>query len=127
MIKVTIIGRLTADPELSNASGTNICKMNLASSTKYKNEEKTSFLRVTSFGPQAETVNRFFKKGDQIIVFGEGSQNKFTDKNGVQRESFEVRMESFTFGAKKQFTPPEQTAPQQDNYNMAPDFADIPF
>ena len=66
--KTRILGNLTRDPEIHyTAKGNAIAKLGIAVSRKWKSDsgmqEKTTFIDVTAFGKQAETVSQYLKKG----------------------------------------------------------------
>ena len=65
--RVVLTGDLTADPDLRRLqSGTDVCKLRVASNTRRKNsagdwEDKPHFFDVTVWGVQG--ANRFLTKG----------------------------------------------------------------
>src|SRR5689334_22301581 len=68
MNKVTLMGRLTKDPELwyTNATGKAVSNFTLAVTRRYgssENEKVTDFLPVVSWGKLAEFCSEYFKKG----------------------------------------------------------------
>lgn len=71
---VTLIGRLTADPELKFfSSGTAISKGTVAIDRSYKkdNQTVTDFIPVEVWGKQAEYFATCFQKGYLIAVSGQ--------------------------------------------------------
>lgn len=82
----TLIGRLTADPEISYTSNTNTCvaKFSLAVDRPRRNGEVqgADFIRVTVFGKPAENVDRYIGKGRQIAVEGSLQLGSYTNKEG---------------------------------------------
>ena len=69
--KVILIGNLGKDPDVrTTQNGSQVAKFSLATSEKYKNEEKTQWHNITCFGKQAETVQKYLKKGSKIFVDG---------------------------------------------------------
>lgn len=80
---VTLIGRITRDPETSfSTNGTQVTKFSLAVSRVYKDE--TDFFSCVSFGKTAEFVNNNITKGRLVCVDGEIQINKF-EKDGQKR------------------------------------------
>ena len=74
MNALNIMGRLTADPEItSTQSGTTIARYTVAVDRKFAKDgqQKTDFFSCTSFGKQAEFVEKFLKKGVKVVVSGE--------------------------------------------------------
>ena len=64
--------------------------------------EGTDFIDCVAFGKRAEVIEKFFSKGQEIIVWGEGHLNSYEDKNGIKRKSYSIFVEGFDFcGSKK--------------------------
>jgi single-strand DNA-binding protein len=74
--RVTLVGHLTADPELhSLPSGDNVCQMRLACNGRRRNTEggyetKPNYFSVRVFGPQSENVHRYLSKGRAVAIDG---------------------------------------------------------
>ncbi len=91
--KTLLIGNLTRDPEMRYSSkGTAVAGFGLAVNRKYKSaagtiEEETTFLDVSAFGHQAETVSKFLKKGAAVFVEGRLRLDQWDDKNTGQKRS----------------------------------------
>lgn len=84
MVNNTILqGRLTADVELKTTqSGANVCGFTVAWSEKYGEIEKKCFLRCTAWQKTAEFINKYFVKGQEIIVEGKLNTEEWEDDNG---------------------------------------------
>ncbi len=101
--KVILLGNLGADPELrSTQNGQSVCTLRLATSEKYKDrdgnlQEKTEWHRVVVWGPQADNVNRFCKKGKQIYLEGRIQTRKWQDKEGKDQYTTEIVADSVRF------------------------------
>lgn len=90
--KVTLIGFLGKDPEISNHNGTAIAKFSLATTEKWKDQygnkqERTEWHNVTFFGRTADVVAKYIRKGSQVYVEGSLRTNKYTGKDGIERWS----------------------------------------
>ena len=88
MILVTLIGRLTADPELKFfSSGTAISKGTIAIDRSYKkdNQTVTDFIPVEVWGKQAEYFSTCFQKGYLIAVSGSLHIDRYVDSDGNNR------------------------------------------
>lgn len=69
--KLLIQGRLTKDPELKQTqSGISKLLFTVAWSEKYKEVETKCFLLCEAWRQNAEFINNYFRKGDQIIIEG---------------------------------------------------------
>ena len=102
--KVMIIGNLGADPELRTLpSGVSVSNFSVATSESWidKNSgertEETEWHRVSLFGRQAEVLHQYGRKGKKIYVEGTLRTQKWTDKDGNDRYTTEIRGREFTF------------------------------
>lgn len=91
--RVTLVGRLTRDPEL-RGSGDSICALRLGVSGRRKVgdgwEDVSNFFDVTVFGRQAETAVKYLEKGRRIGVDGRLSWREWEASDGTKRQSVEV-------------------------------------
>lgn len=89
---ITVTGRLTKDPEIrTTASGKQVSSFTVAVDRKYKSEDKTAdFIRVTAWDKSAEFIANYGAKGRMVGVTGRIEQNKFTNKDGVVIESYQI-------------------------------------
>ena len=80
------IGRLVQSPELRYTSNNkSVCEFTIAiNNTK----EDTTFLKITTFGKIAETVNEYCRKGDLIGVICSVRNHNWEDKNGVKHYDY---------------------------------------
>ncbi len=95
---ITIIGNLTADPELRfTANGAPVANFTVASTPRSfdsrTNEWKDGeplYLRCAVWRQYAENVAESLKKGTQVIVVGKLKASSYQDREGVKRTSFEI-------------------------------------
>ena len=84
--KVTLIGNLGQDPEITHAnSGLAIAKFSLATSDARPDADgnvKTEWHRVVAFGKTAEYIENWIKKGATICVEGRIQYGKYENKEG---------------------------------------------
>ena len=105
MNNVSLIGRLTRDPELlTTNSGVNIGKFSLAVDRKFVRqgeERQADFLNIIAFGKTAEFASNYFFKGQQVGVVGRIQTGSYEDKNGNRRYTTEIVAESLYFADSK--------------------------
>jgi single-strand DNA-binding protein len=96
--KVIIVGNLGRDPETRySASGDAMCNITIATTDTWKDKqsgekrEATEWHRVTFFGRLAEIAGQYLKKGSQVYVEGSLRTRKWTDKEGIERYTTEIR------------------------------------
>lgn len=120
--KVIIMGNLTRDPEVRTIpSGQSVCEITLAVNEKFKDKENVTFVDITVWGKQAETLARWKKKGEALLVEGRLQMDKWQDKeSGQNRSKLKVTCVSFTFvgGGKAEGGQKEQQ-PQNMNWKKA--------
>ena len=121
------MGRITKDIELQTGkTGSEYCKFTVAiDREKDKNgDKKTDFVDCTAFGKTAAFVQKYFKKGDGIIVFGRFESDKYTGKDGINRTNWSVNVREVYFPASKSKS--EQSNSDASTFtDINP--ADIPF
>ncbi len=102
--KVILMGRLVADPELrQTTAGVPSCRFRIAVNRPYNKdgEQKADFINVVAWRKTAEFIDKYFSKGQLIIVEGSLRNNDYTDKNGVKHYSMDVLAEKVDFGGSK--------------------------
>lgn len=121
------MGRITKDIELQTTkAGTEYCKFTVAiDREKDKNgDKKTDFVDCTAWNKTAAFVQKYWKKGDGIIVLGRFESDKYTGKDGMTRTNWSVNVREVYFPASKGKS--EQTNSDVANFqNIDP--SDIPF
>lgn len=94
--RVTLVGRLTRDPELrQTAGGTSVCQMGVAVNSSAKDAsgqwvEKPSFFDVVVYGAAAENCHRYLTKGRQVAVDGRLDQRSWDAQDGSKRSKVEI-------------------------------------
>lgn len=95
-------GRIGKEPELRNLqNGNNVVAFSLASTEFYKDREGnkkeiTDWFDCEAWGNLADVINKFFHKGDPIILWGKIKQQK-SEKDGVTRYFTKFRIDEFEF------------------------------
>lgn len=99
MNKLTIIGNLTADPELRTIpSGVSVCTFTVAVNRRSNKEDRqTDFFRVAAWRQLGETCSRYLSKGRKVCVIGEVSARAYEGKDGTLRASLEVTADEVEF------------------------------
>ena len=86
MNSVVLIGRLARDPELRYTPGsqTAVAHFTLAVDRPagQGREREADFIRITVFGKQAETVDRYLSKGRQVAVQGRIQTGSYQNRDG---------------------------------------------
>ncbi|MFW5712349.1 MAG: single-stranded DNA-binding protein [bacterium] len=112
---IIVEGNLTRDPEYRlTPKGTAVCMFSLASNRYYKvNEEtqqETSFFNVETWAKLAESCNQYLNKGRGVRVIGRLKQDRWTNKEGQNREKIKIVAEHIDFKPQfKKFQEQEET------------------
>lgn len=89
--RVTLIGRLTRDPELRNTGSTSVLQIGLAVNGRKRVGEEwvddPNFFDVKVWGQQADTLSRTLSKGRRVAVDGRLDWSSWEDKETHQRRS----------------------------------------
>ena len=110
-----LIGNVGNEPEirtLNNEQG-KVASFRLATTERYKDrngevKESTEWHQVTAWGKLADIVEKFVKKGSQVYVEGKITTRKWTDKDGNDRFTTEIRAEGIQILGKRETTATRQ-------------------
>jgi single-strand DNA-binding protein len=98
--RVTLVGNLTADPELRyTPSGLQVANLRIAVTPRSRQDDgtwsdgETSFHTVNVWRDQAEHAAHSLGKGARVIVVGRPKQRSWTDQDGTQHQVTEVDAE----------------------------------
>ncbi len=116
--RVTIAGRLTADPEpRATKRGVVVTNFCVAVDRDYVDqvtgERGTDFIDVTAWRGLAEFVVTYFHKGDRVEVDGRLTVSDRTSKEGVKYRNVKVHADSIYFGGDKR-KPAEAAVPMAE-------------
>ena len=103
---ITIMGRLTRDPELRRTgSGVAVASFTVAVdrdfSPKDGGEKETDFIDCVAWRQTGEFVSKYFTKGRMIVVSGRLQIRSWTDKDGNKRRTAEIVADNVYFGDSK--------------------------
>lgn len=133
---VVLVGRLTDNPELRHTNANiSVTRFSIAVDRAYRSgeERQTDFINIVAWRQTAEFITTYFKKGQRIGIEGSLRMNRFTDKDGNNRTTYEVVVNNAHFVENKRdggstvgFSPVETTsAPQSFSNSDSGDFAEI--
>jgi len=115
--KAILLGNLGRDPETKyTQDGKAVVNFSIATSEKYKDEERTEWHNVVAFGKLAEICGKYLRKGSKVYIEG-ALRTSSWEKDGQKKYRTEVIARDMQMlGGKEQ---PKQPA---DNFED-----DIPF
>jgi single-strand DNA-binding protein len=98
--RVTLVGNLTADPELrSTPTGLEVANLRLAVTPRTRQQDgtwsdgETGFHTVNVWRDQAANAAETLGKGARVIVVGRPKERSWTDQDGTQHQVTEVDTE----------------------------------
>ncbi len=103
---ITIMGRLTRDPELRRTgTGVAVASFTVAVdrdfADKQSGQKETDFLDCVAWRQTGEFVSKYFTKGRMIVVSGRLQIRSWNDKDGNKRRSAEIIADNCYFGDSK--------------------------
>ena len=103
---ITIMGRLTRDPELRRTgSGIAVASFTVAVdrdfASRESGERETDFIDCVAWRQTGEFVSKYFTKGRMAVVSGRLQIRSWTDKDGNKRRTAEVVADNVYFGDSK--------------------------
>lgn len=96
--RAEIIGNVGKEPEIRyTQSGDAIANLTIATSSKWKDKqtgelkEQTEWHRVVLYKRLAEIAGEYVTKGSKVYIDGQLTTRKWTDKEGIERYTTEIR------------------------------------
>ncbi len=114
---ITLMGRLTRDPELRyTGSQVPVASFTLAVDRDFGGRDgadrQTDFIDIVAWRNTAEFVSKYFAKGSMAVVSGRLQIRDWTDRDNNKRRTAEVVAENVYFGESKRS--------REDGYQSAP-------
>ena len=98
--KIMLQGRFVAKPELKEVSGFNMTEFTVAWSEKYKETETKCFLRCKAWRSNAEFINKYFDKGQEVVIEGKLVTEEW-EKDGQKQSRTICNVEKANFCGSK--------------------------
>lgn len=119
---ITLVGRLTREPDLRRnpTTGNSIGAFTIAVDDGRKGpngERQTLFIDCSVFGPQADTLVKYFHKGNLIATYGRLVTRQYTNKQGQLVTAFQVNCDRIEF---------VESAAKMNGTAEVPDTAPVP-
>lgn len=100
MNSCVMVGRLTKDVDFRVNGDKSTAKFTIAVNREFKNSQgnyDADFINCTAFGKRAETIQKYFTKGQQVCVKGPWRTGSYDAQDGTKRYTNELLVEGFTF------------------------------
>ncbi len=125
---ITIVGRVGSEPETVGSNG---LRFRVATNDRVKNDttgewedKNTSWWTVKAWRTLAAQSKSVIKKGMEVIIVGKIYEESWTDKEGVNRTSYEINADSISVTA---YTLSKDKAPNNDQFPSYKTYAEVPF
>ena len=117
---MTIIGRLTGDPEhRTTANGKEVTTFTVAVNKKGKDHIEADYFRVSAWGEMGNNCHKYLAKGKKAAVTGSVSVSAYKDRDGNPRGNLEVYAQAVEFLSPKDQEQGTESKPQGED--------DLPF
>lgn len=100
MNNCVMVGKLTKDIDFKVNGENMTAKFTIAVNRDFKNKNgqyDADFINCTAFGKRAETISKYFTKGQQVCVKGPWRTGSYNAQDGTKRYTNELLVEGFTF------------------------------
>ena len=107
---VVLQGNLTHDPEIKFVDGSNgkvaICNFSLAINRHFRTangekQKETTFIDCEVWSGGAETIHKYVRKGNSLLVRGSLKNDTWQNADGQKRSKIRVRVEDFELPPKR--------------------------
>ena len=136
MNSVSLIGRLTRDPEVRATNDSSVAKFSIAVNREFKNSEgkyDADFINCVAFKDKAAFVEKYFHKGMKVALIGRIQTGSYTNKDGQKVYTTDVVVNSCEFCESKSdsnSSPKNEPGPADNNgFEQIPEGIDeeLPF
>lgn len=125
MNNVSLVGRLTRDPEIkATNSGSSYARFSIAVDRRGK-DAGTDFINIVAFGKTSEFIERYFRKGQRIGINGRIQTGSYEGKDGKKVYTFDVIAENVEFVESKSASA-SATPANDDGFVNIPDGVEDP-
>lgn len=127
MNNLTVAGQLGRDAEVRFLpNGDPVANFSIADSQG--KDKDAIWWNCQLFGKRAESLAQYLTKGQAVTITGSVSQRKYTDKNGVEKISTDVRVNDVALQGGRKEIATSQTKPNSQSKTVENmDDSDVPF
>jgi single-strand DNA-binding protein len=122
---LTVAGQLGKDAEVRYTQGGDPVA-NFSVADQQGKDRETVWWNCQLYGKRAESLSKYLVKGQAVTITGNITTNKYTDKNGIERIGYNIRVNDIALqgGKKEGESTPPKAAPQAKEFE---DDSSIPF
>ena len=131
--KTIIVGNVGRDATLRyTPTGKAVCDFSVAVTKKWtgadgSKQEETTWFKATTWGNQAETANKYVKRGMPILLEGTVTASAYMDKQGKPAASLELTVRTMQFLGRANGESGAAAQGEESDYQAPDNMDDIPF
>jgi single-strand DNA-binding protein len=102
--RVTLVGRLTRDPELrALPSGSSVCSLRIATNSSHRDSatgersDRPNFFDVSVYGPPGESVGTYMRRGSRVAIDGRLHWREWDNQDDERRQAVSIIADSVQF------------------------------
>lgn len=129
---ITVCGHLGQNARLKDAKGQSVLEFSIAYNAR--KDDPPAWYRCAIWGSRGEKLAPMLTKGTAVIVSGTLDARVYTDKDGKERTSLDIRVDQLGFAGSKGEPKPEAASAVDvarevfhDSTAVQPDDDQIPF
>lgn len=92
MISAVVAGNLGKDAEIKDVGGQDLCVFSVASTTKVKGEDSTTWVRCSMWGARGAKLSEYLTKGKSVCVSGGLTTREYEGKTYVELRVDDVKL-----------------------------------
>lgn len=99
MSNTILYGRVVRDIEVRYTNqNMAVARFSVAVNRRYqKDDKKSDFFNIVSFGKKAETLSQYFRQGSRIVVYCHPQQEQYTKQDGTKVDTVSFILDEFDF------------------------------
>ncbi len=112
---INFVGRLGQSAELKHVGDNMILEFTVANNTGFGDKQVTNWFRCSMWGNRGQKIEAYMQKGTQVFITGELRLRPYTNKDGVEKLSADVRVNDVDFCGPREDAPESRSAPVEDS------------
>jgi single-strand DNA-binding protein len=92
MISAVVAGNLGKDAEVKNVGGQDVCSFSVASTTKVKGEDSTTWIRCSMWGSRGAKLAEYLTRGKAVCVSGGLTTREYEGKTYIELRVDDVKL-----------------------------------
>ncbi len=101
MIHAHTVGTLGRNAEVKKVGDNDLTTFSIATTSGFGDKKVTEWLECSLFGNRGVKLASYLVKGQQVVVHGELTINRYTAKDGTAKSSLRMRVQELDLVGKK--------------------------